>query len=520
MKYSVIPEPCRFEIKSSDVAFDIYDEAAFEAGPSAEKSLRSLISFLEEFFVVYPSGVAKGKIRLEISGQGESEGYSLKVERGRVLLRGNDEKGLFYAVQTLKQLFFCGDGKLVEIEIEDKPRFRVRGFMLDCARHFFSVEAVKQFIDMMAFHKLNEFHWHLSDDQGFRCQLEDKLLLTEIGSYRPETEFNGVPHKGYYTKNDIREIIDYAHDRYIKVIPEINSPGHVRAMLAAYPGLACFKRDFDVSTTWGTKNDVLCIGKESTFDFMKELYDEVTEIFTDGILHIGGDATPTVRWQACPDCLRRMQEEGLGSIRELHSYYLDRIASYLTDKGVEVRIRDTALKERESCGKFCCQLSSTAEEIKHNGNLGDKCDYIVSCSDYYNLDNPYIMTGLERCYSFEPDFGKINRNIIGVECCLWTEYVPDMLTADRLTYPRLAAVCEGAWSAEGRKSLDAFKEKLQSYYSFMEKLGIAAAPIKKTEPSGLNKLKEKMLLKKRKIYSGRYNDFMSDLRINAKGCKE
>lgn len=518
MKYCVIPEPYRFEIKSSDIVFDIFDETAFEAEPSAEKSFNSLISFLEEFFTVFPSGLAKGKIRLEISGKGESEGYSLKVERGRVLLSGNDEKGLFYAVQTLKQLLFCGDGKLTELEIEDKPRFRVRGFMLDCARHFFSVEAVKQFIDMMAFHKLNEFHWHLSDDQGFRCQLEGKLLLTEIGSYRSNTNFNNEPHEGYYTKADIKEIVDYAHNRYIKVIPEIDSPGHVMAMLAAYPELACFLQDYSVSTFWGIKHDVLCVGKESTFEFMQELFDELTDIFTDGVIHLGGDEVPTVRWESCPHCQKRMKDEGLTSEEELHTYYLDRMATYLRNKGTDVRMWNDRVKEKMVDKSVTWQLwNGEMNEQDVVKELNDGRKFVISCGDYYYLSFPYALTSLEKCYNFEPVFDGLTeegeKNILGTEACLWTEFVPDMITADKMTYPRIAAICESAWSMKDKKNFDLFKEKLGSYYGILGETGINAASLKKTSPEGIKKLAGKIYWKRRSLYWGAHHNIMSDIRV-------
>ena len=519
--YTVIPEPVSFEITGNAVAFTLTDGLCFEVTGEADKSLNELLAFLKEFFYLEPVGAGREKIRLEITGTGKSEGYLLKVEKDRVLLKGNDEKGLFYAVQTLKQLLFCGQGDLPEIEITDSPRFVSRGFMLDCGRYFFTVEAVKQFIDMMAFHKLNEFHWHLSDDQGFRCQLERKLLLTEIGSYRSHTNFNSIPHEGYYSKADMLEIIEYAHSKYIKVIPEIDTPGHVKAMLAAYPELACFPREFSVSNFWGVRHDVLCVGKESTFEFMQELYDELLEIFTDGVIHLGGDEVSDVRWRVCPDCQRRMKEENLQSEQELNKYYLDRMASYIRSKGVEVRMWNDEKRERTLDRSITWQLwngKMKKEDIVKELNEGRR--FVLSCSDNYYLDLPYALTSLEKCYNSEFETDGLTedgeKNIIGVEGCLWSEFVPDMLTADKMTYPRLAAICENAWSEKDKKSYENFTRKLPSYCNMLYCYGVNAASLKKASPKGLSRIIGALWWERRKLCWGAHENLFEDLKIKTK----
>ena len=481
-KISVIPEPVFFEVLGDTSVFTLNDSLYFEGTDETEGCRDELLSFIRDIFCFEPLSAGKEKIRMEITGEGASEGYSLKVEKDRILLTGNDEKGLFYAVQTLKQLLFQSEGSLPEIVIEDYPRFSVRGFMLDCGRYFFTVDAVKQFIDMMAFHKLNEFHWHLSEDQGFRCCLESKLLLTEIGSYRSHTNFNTRPHEGYYTKADMLDVINYAHSKHIKVIPEIDTPGHVKAMLSAYPGLACFPQDFLVSSFWGVKHDVLCIGKESTFAFIEELYDELTEIFTDGIIHLGGDEVPTVRWSLCRECQKRMKEEGMKDVSELHTYYLDRVASYLREKGIEVRMWNDTVKEKMVDRSLTWQLwhgGMKPEDAVKELNGGRK--FVISCSENYYLDLPYSLTSIEKCYSLEPEFDGLTdegkKNLLGVEACLWTEFVPDMLTADKMTYPRLGAICESAWSQKEKKDYTYFCTKLDSYCALLGQLGVKDATI-------------------------------------------
>ncbi len=525
-RYSVIPEPVYFEVLGDSPVFVLNDGLVFEGTDEAEGCRQDLLSFIKEVFYLEVFSYGKEKIRMEITGEGVSEGYCVRVERDRVVLTGSDEKGLFYAVQTLKQLLFQGQGSLPELIIEDYPRFSVRGFMLDCGRYFFTVDAVKQFIDMMALHKLNEFHWHLSEDQGFRCCFEGKLLLTEIGSYRSHTNFNSTPHEGYYTKADMLDVIAYAHSKHIKVIPEIDTPGHVKAMLAAYPELACFPRDFTVSSFWGVKHDVLCVGKENTFTFMQELYDELAEIFTDGIVHLGGDEVPTARWNACSECQKRMKQEGMKDVSELHTYYLDRVASHLMAKGIEVRMWNDTIKEKMVDKSLAWQLwhgGMKPEDAVKELNGGRK--FVISCSDSYYLDLPYALTSLEKCYCFEPAFDGLTeqgeKNLLGVEACLWTEFVPDILTADKMTYPRLGAICESAWSPKEKKSYSNFCSKLDSYYALLGQLGVGVAPVKSTSPKGIKKLFGKLWWERRKLCWGAHENIASDLEIKIqKGVKK
>ncbi len=516
-KFSVIPEPREFRLLGEEAVFTLTDSLTFECCEGSENSLDELLSFLRSAFSIEPVGMGRGKIRMEIDAEIEEEGYFLKAEVDRILLRGGSEKGLFYAVQTLKQLLFSGEGELPSLEISDSPRYAVRGFMLDCGRYFFTVDAVKQFIDMMALHKLNEFHWHLSEDQGFRCQLENKLLLTEIGSYRSHTNFNSIPHEGYYTKAEMLEIVSYAHSKYIKVVPEIDTPGHVMAMLAVYPELACFPREYSVATSWGVKHDVLCIGKESTFTFMKELFDELTEIFTDGVVHLGGDEVPTVRWKSCPDCQRLMKEKGMKDESDLHTYYLDTMADYLKSKGIQVRMWNDRVKANMTDKSLTWQLWNDAMkdgEVAAELNGGRK--FVLSCAKWCYLNFPYAHTSLEKAYNFdfEPEglTAQGEKNIIGIEACLWTEFVPDMITADKMTYPRIAALSENAWTLKKKRDYADFCEKLPSYYNLLFSMGIRPASLKVTAPKGISRLAGKIWWERRQLTWGAHHNLISDLK--------
>ncbi|MBQ7005766.1 MAG: beta-N-acetylhexosaminidase [Clostridia bacterium] len=498
IKLSIIPEPVSFKIKGDCPAFILTDGVLFEGDETTENALSDLVAFLDRVFGFISTGTGKEKIRLEISDCEPREGYSLKIEKDRILLKGNGESGLFYAVQTLKQLIFQSEGSLPEAEITDYPRFASRGFMLDCARHFFTVDAVKQFLDMTALHKLNEFHWHLSDDQGFRCRLESKLLLTEIGSYRSHTCWNSIPHQGYYTKSDLSEIVSYAHKKHIRVIPEINSPGHVMSMLAAYPHLACKEKEYTVSSFFGVKEDVLCIGKESTFTFVEEVFGELAEIFTDNVIHLGGDEVPTVRFKDCPDCQRRMKEEGLTDESELCTYYLERIALHLMKKGIEVRVRDTKLENMDICRQV---TSGSASYIAKELESGSRLILSPESSCFLNL--PCAVTDLEKCYGFEPlpegVTQKGEKNLIGIEACLWTELTDDMLKADKATYPRLGAICETAWSDPAKRDFSRFCDKLGSYRALLLSEGVFPDSLKNSRPRGIKKAYGKLSFKKQRL---------------------
>ena len=511
MRYSVIPEPVEMFVGEESV-FVLTRLCEVEYDEKSKKAYEALIKFLGDSFSMSLIGTGKERISLKIDDTIEqNEGYTLFVSKDSVEIRGKDEAGVFYGVQSLKQLLFQGDLTLPEVQIKDAPRFYYRGFMLDCGRYFFTVEAVKVFLEMMALHKLNAFHWHLSDDQGFRAQVLDKLLLTEIGSYRSHTNFNSRKHEGYYSVDDMKEIVRYAHNLCIKVIPEIDTPGHSVAMIAAYPELSCFERELSVATHWGIKHDVLCIGKESTFQFMQTVFDELLETFTDGVFHIGGDEVPTTRWKICPHCQKRMKDEGLTDESQLHTYYLDRIASYLKNKGVEVVMWNDRVKDYMVSKDVTWQFwdgDMNTEDIV--GQINSGRSFIMSNISAYYLDLPYAHISLKDTYNFEPlykDIKEENKELVkGVEACLWTEFVPTMKKAGYCTYPRLGAYCETAWSPKEGKNYENFLEKLPSYYSFLEGSGIDTATIRQANPGFFRRIGNLIWWERRKLcWQGLHN---------------
>lgn len=522
MKYSIIPEPKKMRV-TDKAAFTLTRLCNLEIMPGCEKARDSLTKFLSDAFSLDTLlGTGKETVKIKIDPQiKEKEAYTLRVEDDLVEIVGSDEAGAFYGVQSLRQLLFQGDLVLNETYIEDSPRFSYRGFMLDCGRYFFTKEAVFVFLEMMALHKLNVFHWHLSDDQGFRAQVLSKLLLTEVGSYRSHTNFNNRKHEGYYTAEDMRQVVEYAHRLCIKVIPEIDSPGHSVAMIAAYPELSCFDREMIVATSWGIKHDVLCAGKESTYKFMTEIFDELSETFTDGVFHLGGDEVPLNRWKQCPHCLKRVRDEGLNDVDDLHTYYLNRLSQHLEEKGINSIIWNDSVKPYSVTDNVIRQNWSgemSESEIVKEINSGKS--FIMSNSSAYYFDLPYGETSLKKTYDFEPVYEGINEesinNVIGVEACLWTEFVPTMQKAGYCTYPRLGAFCESAWSQKECRDFSLFKKKLPSYYKLLKAYGIDTASYSKTMPKPTGKAASLIWWQRRRLCWGGLTGKIDDLYVKNK----
>lgn len=526
MKYSIIPEPSEMKVCGEKV-FTLTRLCDIEAMPECEKAVNSLKKFLSDAFSLEIFGTGRETVRLEIDNSiKKEESYVLTVKEDIVKIVGSDEAGVFYGVQSLKQLLFQGELSLPEIYINDSPRFSYRGFMLDCGRYFFTKEAVFVFLEMMALHKLNTFHWHLSEDQGFRAQILSKLLLTEIGSYRSHTNFNNRKHEGYYTVEDMKEVVQYAHNLCIKVIPEIDTPGHSVAMIAAYPELSCFDRELTVATHWGVKYDVLCIGKESTFEFVKEVFDELSETFTDGTFHLGGDEVPTTRWELCPHCQKRIKAEGLTGEGDLHTYYLQRISDYLKSKGIKTVMWNDKVKDYMVSKDVAWQLwNDEMEEEQVVDEINSGREFIISNSSAYYFDFPYSLTNLKKTYDFEPIYEGIkeeNKGLVkGVEACLWTEFVPTMQKAGYCTYPRMGAFCESAWSQKENRSYDTFLKKLPAYYSLLKGYGIDTASLSQAMPKSIRKAASLLWWERRKLCWAGFSNSVDNLYVkNTYGKKE
>ena len=434
-------------------------------------------------------------IRKEIVSEGAlgSEGYRLTVEKNSVLLEANTDRGIFYGEKTFEQLVFCG--KVPCAVIEDKPRFAYRGFMVDSARHMQTVEELKKLIDAAALLKFNTFHWHLSDDQGFRIESEKLPLLNEKGSWRKGDDFGArhtdTAYGGYYTKQEIRDIVAYCAERFIEVIPEIDLPGHTTAIIHSYPHLSCKKEEIAVKTKQGIFDDILCAGDSRTLEFLLELIDEVAELFPGERFHIGGDEAPKKRWEECELCKAKLNELGLESFEQLQGWLTAEITKHLEAKGKKVTVWNESLAAGNLPEGITVQRWM---DPKNKSTIwANRANFVIN-SDFYHYycDYPYHMTPLKKTYNYTPlpkgVAPVMEKYVLGIECPMWTEYI---YTFDRFCYmafPRFAAVAERAWTPEARCSHESFCERFEALMPLLDSMGIHPAPAYEWNPTPAKRL--------------------------------
>lgn len=430
------------------------------------------------------------------------EGYKMVIGKKTITIEASSEAGLFYAVQSLLQLIPTeSKSKSIKIkcsEINDYPRFAWRGLHLDVCRHFMPKEFVLKYLDYMALHKLNRFHFHLTEDQGWRIEIKKYPELTTVGSFRSETLvghgakssiFDGVPHMGFYTQEDIKEIVRYAAERYITVVPEIEMPGHALAALASYPHLGCTGGPYKVATKWGVFDDVMCAGKESTFEFLENVLDEVIDLFPSELIHIGGDECPKTRWKACPLCQERIKSNGLKDEHELQSYFIGRIEKYLNSKGRQIigwdEILEGGLAPNAAVMSWRGEKGGIeAAKMKHNVVMspGSHCYF-----DHYQFDpqtEPLAIggfTNLAKVYSYEPVPKELaleeQKYIMGAQANVWTEYIPNPEHAEYMVFPRVAALAEVVWSQKDKREYKDFKRRLDILVKLYDKMNINYCPL-------------------------------------------
>lgn len=523
---SIVPMPAKVE-ESGPTLYLSAEKIMISAGEDLEKIAETWVESLQKQYspgisetengytrivsgTVLPemtvTDSGKGKIRLGINGSLAEEGYVMDIDHTGVRIAGGSEKGVWWGLQSLTQLMIQGaasdNGKveLPHVHIEDVPHFAYRGALLDCCRYFFEVEDVKKFIDMMALHKLNTFHWHLTNDQGWRIEIKKYPRLTEIGSVRAETKighandptlgYDGTPHGGFYTQEEIRDVIKYAADRQITIIPEIEMPGHALGALASYPHLGCRGEGYKVRTTWNISDEVFCVGRETTFDFLEDVLDEVCDLFPSEYIHIGGDECPVTYWKTCPDCQKRMKEEGLENERQLQGYMLKRIEKYLNDKGrkiigwdeiLEGGVTPTAVVMSWRGPKGGIAAAKQGNHVIMAPNTYCYLDYYQT-SDPEKNGEPLCIGGrvpLEKSYSFDP-YDSLSENerqyITGIQACVWGEYISTLDKAQFMALPRLAAVAEVAWSPEKSSYDDFFSRVKASMKPLYEYFGLIYAP--------------------------------------------
>ena len=424
----------------------------------------------------------------------DPEGYELKAGAAGVEVVGRTPAGVFYGVQTLRKSLpvmprdsVAAAVELPPVAIADQPCFHYRGMLLDCGRYFLPVEAVKQFVDLMVMHNMNTFHWHLTDDQGWRLELKRHPEITEKGSMRKETicgrvagVYDGTPHGGFYSQEDVKDILKYCADRHVTVIPEIDMPGHTVSLLASHPEVGCVGGHYDVSTHWGPHIDILCAGKEATFKLVEEILDEVVELFPSHYINIGGDEAWKQRWEVCPDCQRKIKElgletsDGVTAEHKLQGYFTKRVEKMLNDRGRKIigweEIFDAGVNPSTTIMAW-----HGFDYIVNGANSGH--DVIAGSSEYNYLDyyqkqntfeEPFLIgkyLPLSKTYQYEPMDERVlpeNRHhVIGVQGFVWGEFIDN---ANLMTYqmlPRMAAVSESQWIQPDQKL----------YHKFLARLG-------------------------------------------------
>ena len=421
-------------------------------------------------------------------------GYELSVDRNRIRIFALEPVGRFYAVQSLLQLFGAVDRGVVSVpcvSIADEPRFPYRGMHLDVGRHFMPVEFVKKYIDLMSQYKFNYFHWHLTEDQGWRIEIKKYPRLTEIGSKRPETHVgfysetfrgDGVPHEGYYTQEQVRDVVAYAKARYVTVIPEIEMPGHSSAALAAYPELSCKPDDkYHVQMTWGTFREVYC-PNERTFKFLEDVISEVVALFPDSpYIHIGGDEVLTDMWKDSPDVRALMEREHLKDLHEVQGYFVRRMERFISSKGKKIigweEILDDNLAPSAIVMSWQGFKSGIAAARAHHDVIMAPTDFTYF--DYLQGDaakepvgQPYLLP-LEKVYSFDPVPKDLNaeeaRYIIGGQGNVWTEYMKTPAAVEYMAFPRMLALSEVLWSQPQNKNYADFQRRLAAQLPLLDK---------------------------------------------------
>jgi len=425
----------------------------------------------------------------------KNEGYLLRINANQIELIGTDYAGIFYGIQTLRQLllaeieikdssnFILNEISIPCCEILDYPRFKWRGFMLDVSRHFFGKEIIKKIINILALLKFNIFHLHLTDDQGWRIEIKKYPKLTEIGAWRKKTEirhskhkkFTDEPHGGFFTQDDMKEIIEFANNQFINIVPEIEIPGHSQAAIAAYPNLTCFGDKFEVATTFGIKNVVYCPGKDSVFEFWKNVLKEVIDLFPSQVIHTGGDEVPKERWKKCLDCQKRIKELNLKNEEELQVYVTNTIANYLASYGRRLIGWNEILNENLEKNAICHYWAHDEQKVIEHLNNGR--DVVVSKNQYTYLDYSYKKLPLSKVYSFNPLIDgvkdEMRDHILGIEYPLWTEWVPDEKKLQLQAFPRLIAGAEVAWTKLENKKYEDFINRLRIFETRLNYLNIA-----------------------------------------------
>lgn len=507
----IIPNPVECTPKAGHFTLNQETFLCFENVEGDDSHLMRIIRNLyQESFNITPnlgdgSSRRSNRILLEINKKWDDklgdEGYTLTVRRRSVTARANTAQGLFYAFQTLRQMSIpdlLAESKSITLpcaRITDYPRFAYRGAHLDVSRHFFDTAFVKEYIDLMAAYKLNKFHWHLTDDHGWRIQIDQFPALTSVGAWRPERKTwdtlhpvqpdEAMTYGGFFTKEQVRDIIQYAAERYIDIIPEIEIPGHCSAILAAYPQFACDDYPYTVAVGpyWPPKA-IMCAGNDEVLEFYKKVLNEVAELFPYPYIHIGGDEAFNDNWQVCPKCQQRIADKHLDGEMALQQWLMDQIDQHLKQIGKKAIIWDDIVSD-DMVNKstiMCWQGTEAAKTAAKHGNDIILCPTSHCYFNFYQEDpskEPLAMTGLitlEKAYTFDPLPEGLDKeqqkHILGGQCNLWTEFINTPEQAEYMLLPRLCALSECVWTPTDRKEWKNFSARIEYHRQMLKKLGL------------------------------------------------
>lgn len=498
---SIVPKPV--QLTTLEGSLDIKDgyNVVIESTSKVSELLDGLL-----IEVLKSKGIERGsnnkhKLRLVLKpSETDSislEGYKLSISEKGISIEAESEAGLFYGIQTFIQLVPLSGTKIPYVEITDYPRFAYRGLHLDVSRHMFPVEFIKKYIDLLAKHKFNRFHWHLTDDQGWRIEIKKYPKLQQIGAYRNGTvighagnsnTYDTIRYGGYYTQQEVKEVIAHAKSRYVTIIPEIEMPGHASAAIAAYPELGCRGDQIQTERSFGVFDPIFCAGKESTFKFLENVLTEVTDLFPGTYIHIGGDEAPKTRWKICPHCQKRIKDNKLKDEHELQSYFINRMEKFVNSKGKQIIGWDEILEGG---------LAPNATVMSWRGEEGgiaaakQKHDVIMTpvgwCYfDYYqdttSNTEPMSIGGflpVKKVYSYEPVPAQLTTNearyILGAQANLWTEYILSPEHAEYMMYPRACALAEVVWSSKDSRDYSDFLLRMDTHLERLKNWNVNCA---------------------------------------------
>ena len=513
-QYEVVPLPQSIQMQKGEPFLLSNDQVQILAPETLMGEAAFLQAYLKDvtgqtFSIVSKREKRKTYIELTISPNiTESEGYVLTINKKGVTIAGGSAAGVFYGIQTLRKSLASIDKAaatssifhLPSSIITDAPRFSWRGMHLDCSRHFWSVDFVKKFIDLLALHNMNVFHWHLTDDQGWRIEIKKWPRLIEVGSQRSGTIIgtnsdldDNIPHSGYYTQAEAREIVRYAAERHITIVPEIDMPGHMLAALASYPELGCTGGPYQVGHYWGVYKDVLCVGNPKVYQFVEDVLEEIMDIFPSEVIHIGGDETPTEKWQQCPKCQALAKtfpratdapsgdfEPLTSKLSPLQAHFTRRVFDFLTSKGRRAlgwdEILDGSPKDAMIMSWRGSAPGAKAAEAGHDVVMAPTTHCYFDYQQVKDTEFEPSRCGgfipIEKVYSLDPAPDTLSiearRHILGTQANLWSEYMTTESTVEYQALPRMSALAEVQWTQPERKDYKNFLERLTHLTSFFE----------------------------------------------------